>query len=364
MYSTLNDLLAFGCAVLRNELLPPPLTRCWLKPWTHTRALRASVGAPWEIFRMSSLLRARSNGDGGGAGENNNANAHRVIDVYTKAGSFLAYTSYVVLLPDYGLVASMLAAAAPAAPSTIQLRRVWQHVLRQVVPAAEAVARQQAAAAYAGVYTLTRTRAYIANTTTDAATATATAAAAAAAAGNAFANSTFMRVDVDRDAGGPPGLVVREFRVLGNDVAGAFVSYSAAYYGTGDWSLRLYPTGLVSPSSMSSAEAAGSAAGADTNASRVSFRAQPGRPPPPPPQRRRPKGGSSGDGADDDDAAVSDDDDGGINDCEDAWFAWDGFLWGGNALDDFVFTLDAGGRATHVEARGWRLVLERSDAAP
>jgi hypothetical protein len=289
MYSSLNDQLAFGRAILSNALLPPPLTRRWLKPWTHTASLRTSVGAPWEIARLTSLA-----ADG------------RVVDAYAKIGTFAVYGAVLVLLPDVGLVASVLQATPTPANIT---RALWQHTLERLVPAAEAVAREQAAAAYAGVYV---------------------AAAGESAGTNGSSNGTYMRIAVDEAA---PGLRVSELRIGGHEVAGIIGTLGADYYGAGNWSWRLYPTGLTSPPPCPPSSATTTttlAAG-----TRVGFRAVAGRQPP-------------ADGSDVPQTA-----------CDEVWQTPDSGMYGSKAWDEFVFTLGADGRAATVEARAWRLTLRR-----
>ncbi len=307
MYSSLHDQLAFGRAILSHALLPPPLTRRWLKPWAHTASLRTSVGAPWEIVRLTSLAAAAADG--------------RVVDAYVKIGTFAVYGAALVLLPDVGLVASVL--KATPAPANIT-RALWQHALERLAPAAEAVAREQAAAAYAGVNV-----------------ASATAAVAATSTGmNASSNGTYMRIAVDAAA---PDLCVSELRIGGDDVAGIIATLGADYYGAGNWSWRLYPTGLTSPPPGASSAAAKTATTTTTTTTttlaagmRVGFRAVVGRQPPA-------IGGEVPQTA-----------------CDEVLQTPDGGMYGSKAWDEFVFTLSADWRAAAVEARAWRLTLRRA----
>ena len=68
MYSTQNDMVKLGQAILNGTQVSPADVRRWMKPLTHTAAWQASVGLAWEIARWTV--------DG------------RIVDVYTKQGDF------------------------------------------------------------------------------------------------------------------------------------------------------------------------------------------------------------------------------------------------------------------------------------
>jgi hypothetical protein len=296
LYSSLYDQLKLGRGILRSDLLRPARTRRWLKPWTHTGALDASVGAPWEIARSTTLTPDR-----------------RVVDQYTKSGAIGAYRSFLVLVPDYGLVVSVLLALP--SPST-EYRSLAQIVLATLVPAADAVAREQAAAAYAGLY--------VSRDSDDASAAT-----------SAF------RVIVDRG----PGLRVSEVRVRSQNATAIFAGLLAGVSSDlgESLSIRLYPSGLVSgrstsSSSNSSSSSSNSSSSLSPSPSRVSFRAFAGR--------DVARGASA---ADDPGSA-----------CGFTWSGIDAYVYAQNAIDDVLFHIGADGRAARVESRAWRLALDRA----
>ncbi|KAF5592315.1 beta-lactamase 2 [Fusarium subglutinans] len=66
MGSSTADMPSFMTSILKNKALSPPNTRRWLKPNTFTSTWSASVGSPWEIYRVDNLT-----SDG------------RIIDLYT-----------------------------------------------------------------------------------------------------------------------------------------------------------------------------------------------------------------------------------------------------------------------------------------
>lgn len=204
-YSSANDLLKFGRAILNHKLLPEVTTREWIKPRGHTSSLGISVGAPWEIGRANNLTE-----DG------------RIIDVYSKNGGLTDYNAFFVLVPDYGLVLSILSAGPQSMLST-QLGLATQ-ILQPAVRAFEAAGKAEANVSYAGTYT------------------------------NSATNSS-ITVAVDDQS----GLNVTSFIMNGKDilktypVIASFGAEGAAAPGVVApyLSVRLFPTGLQSKDSTS-----------------------------------------------------------------------------------------------------------------
>ncbi|KAI9655491.1 MAG: hypothetical protein M1829_000634 [Trizodia sp. TS-e1964] len=130
IYSSAGDLFKLGRGILRNELISPTQTRRWLKPHSHTSSLFLSVGAPWEIARSSVLTQDQ-----------------RVIDLYTKAGVVGSYSSLFVLIPDYDIGMTVLAAGG-----TPDMNQIADLSLKLVLPAIEQVGKQQAKKVYEGTY--------------------------------------------------------------------------------------------------------------------------------------------------------------------------------------------------------------------
>ncbi|OBR08424.1 beta-lactamase [Colletotrichum higginsianum IMI 349063] len=93
MYSTTADMLRFGDAILRNKLLSPAKTRRWLKPSSFTSAPGSFVGKPWEGIASDNLT-----ADG------------RLVEVYTKGGDLITHHALLVVVPEYGITMSVLAA--------------------------------------------------------------------------------------------------------------------------------------------------------------------------------------------------------------------------------------------------------------
>lgn len=129
IYSSVRDLAALGRAILTSELLPPPLTRRWLKPHAHTADPNLSVGAPWEIWRLAA--------DG------------RLVDVYAKTGNLGDYGSVVAVVPSLGV--GVAAASVAPGDSGVALA-VASQLLRAFVPGMRGCAGDEAQAMLAGRY--------------------------------------------------------------------------------------------------------------------------------------------------------------------------------------------------------------------
>ncbi|KAL4869492.1 beta-lactamase/transpeptidase-like protein [Aspergillus spectabilis] len=139
MYSTTSDLTKFIRAIYNHTLLPPSQTNSWLKPSVFTSQLDNSVGAPWEIFRPTTLLPPLPG-----------KNGSRPIDHYTKSGDLPGFSSsYLVLVPEFELGVTILG-MGPDASVVVPL--LLDLVQKELVPVFEELARGQAEGVYAGRY--------------------------------------------------------------------------------------------------------------------------------------------------------------------------------------------------------------------
>lgn len=134
LLSTINDLAKFGLAILNSTLVPPDVTRKWIKPATHTASLTYSVGAPWEIMRYI------------------HPSTGKVTDLYTKLGDSGYYSGIVVLIPDYGAGFSLLSAQTNSSIRANATNRVLDHVTNAILPALEAQAQAEVDRNFAGSY--------------------------------------------------------------------------------------------------------------------------------------------------------------------------------------------------------------------
>lgn len=193
-YSTTSDMLAFGRAILSSRLLSPRQTRRWLQPAASTSQTGLLMGAPWEIYRTTEATR-----DG------------RLVELYTKSGDLGAYHAKLCLVPDYGLVATVLT-AGPQATAELP-NRLCSDLAKTLLPAVEAAGRREAARALAGTYA------------------------------DAASNSSLV-LALDADDNGP-GFAVRDWTVSGVDVLRAYPLYGGKKQPAKDpVAARLYPSNL------------------------------------------------------------------------------------------------------------------------
>jgi Beta-lactamase len=127
-YSSLNDLTKVGRSILNSTFLTPAMTRKWMKPGTFTSNANYSVGEPWEIIR---------------------APGERVSHLYTKSGGLALYSSEFVLMPDYDVGFTVLAAGPSSGPSVNRLSDLISEIF---YPALEAAAKGEADSNYAGTF--------------------------------------------------------------------------------------------------------------------------------------------------------------------------------------------------------------------
>ncbi|KAG4285235.1 hypothetical protein FPRO06_06495 [Fusarium proliferatum] len=199
-YSSTKDLLAFGSSILKHEFLDLAETNEWLKPVTFTSGRGEFIGAPWEIVRSNKLT-----------------SDERVVNVYTKGGDIGTYHSIFAMIPDYGVVISVLV-GGPENAGGLPLV-FFSMITKVLVPALEAAGKDQAKKAFAGTYI------------------------------NEDTNSTLV-LDVDDDG---PGLRITKWIVRGTDVSTHWLHYlSVLNPNVPKISLsgRLYPTDLKAGNKM------------------------------------------------------------------------------------------------------------------
>ena len=133
---SLGDLSKIGKSILASTLIPQNATREWLKPNAFTGTLYTAAGKPWEIYQMNVPVSPKSK-------------QTRVIDLYSKGGSFGDFNSMLLLSPDHGIGIAVLTSKIPVITSIAnlltELMVVW-------IPGAEAAAREKAARNFAGTY--------------------------------------------------------------------------------------------------------------------------------------------------------------------------------------------------------------------
>lgn len=139
-WASLGDFSEIGRSILRSSILPKHLTREWLKPVSHSAQLFSSVGQPWEIARMNVPIEPGSNNT-------------RVVDLYTKNGGLGGYNAWLFLSPDHEMgIAVLVASISGGEAGSPTLFAMSELALATWIPAAEAAAREAAAANYVGTF--------------------------------------------------------------------------------------------------------------------------------------------------------------------------------------------------------------------
>ncbi|KAF2799534.1 beta-lactamase family protein-like protein [Melanomma pulvis-pyrius CBS 109.77] len=133
MYSSASDLSTLGCAILSSKLIKPSLTRRWLNPVTFSADFLASVGAPWGIRRIQLAK---------------DTQPHRTLSTFTKAGTFRKYTAFITLLRDFNIGFTIMMAGDP----TLSNFQIADLLGESLIPAYDAVARDEADKLYSGIY--------------------------------------------------------------------------------------------------------------------------------------------------------------------------------------------------------------------
>ncbi|KAK4174318.1 beta-lactamase-like protein-like protein 2 [Triangularia setosa] len=193
MYSSTSDMLSFGSAILSHKLLSPLATRKWLSPTSFTSSRGHVLGAPWEIQRADRLAP-----DG------------RIVDIYAKAGDLGQYHSMFALIPDYGIVVSVMTAGKEVSDEFFVQSHLVSQTLKAVIPALDAVTKEEAKKDFAGVY-------------------------------QDKESDSVVELAVDNG----PGLAIKEWTVKGFNVLGNFTFYNIAASGKKLPGIaRLYPSNL------------------------------------------------------------------------------------------------------------------------
>ncbi|KAK3291034.1 beta-lactamase/transpeptidase-like protein [Chaetomium fimeti] len=142
LVSTLADLTSFVRAILARDaaLGTPAEIRQWLQPRTFSGSRSSAVGLPWEMFRPEPRLLFpgydAETGEGG-----------HTVTIHAKDGAAYGYHARIALLDEYGVGLVLLTAGNQDA-----LGEVYDAALTGLVPALDAVARQQAVEEYGGVF--------------------------------------------------------------------------------------------------------------------------------------------------------------------------------------------------------------------
>ncbi|KAK5996694.1 Beta-lactamase-like protein sdnR [Cladobotryum mycophilum] len=192
LLSSTNDLAAFGRAIFANRQLSSMETLRWMKPNSLTSSTSLAVGAPWEIVRTRTDIRAGT-----------------LVDLYTKSGSIGAYESLIILVPDYQVTFAIIAGGPDASlAETI----AGETAVQALLPALERASRAEACQKFCGEYRPSLS--------------------------SSLNSSLVLAVD-DR-----PGLLVKQWISRGSDLVLLAQAYANATRGGHIQSVRLYPAGI------------------------------------------------------------------------------------------------------------------------
>lgn len=193
LFSSLRDITLFGQSILSSSLLPTAVTRRWLKPVTHTSSYSQSVGRPWEITVLPQT------------------NSTPTTELYGKQGNIGLYSSYLILIPAYGVGIAVLEADSVTEPL---IEPLAISIAETLVPALQQAAQDQAQANFGGTY--------------------------------AFKTPVEAVLQLNA-ADGLPGVAVTNFTANGTDFLAAYASINGIE--PENLSVRLYPTNTVQMSS-------------------------------------------------------------------------------------------------------------------
>ncbi len=144
LVSSLSDLSSLLFHILARDPnlgLSSAQIAAWLQPRSFTGSRSSFVGFPWEIFRPEPqvLFPDTYNATSGAGGHS--------VTIHAKDGAAYGYRARIALLDEYGIGLALLTAGDQNA-----LTVVYDAILSELVPAADAVAKEQVERDYGGVF--------------------------------------------------------------------------------------------------------------------------------------------------------------------------------------------------------------------
>ncbi|KAJ9604586.1 hypothetical protein H2200_010699 [Cladophialophora chaetospira] len=141
-WASLHDFAAIGRSVLRSSILPPYVTREWLKPNSHSNDPNSAVGKPWEIFGMEVPVSEGSK-------------TTRNVYLYTKNGGIGGYNGQLILSPDHNIGIAVFVTYFNPTTDGAGSSTLWtinEMAVQTWITAAETAAREAAAANFVGTF--------------------------------------------------------------------------------------------------------------------------------------------------------------------------------------------------------------------
>ncbi|KAI0898849.1 beta-lactamase/transpeptidase-like protein [Annulohypoxylon nitens] len=196
MYTSSSDLSRLGRAILKSTLLPPTMTRRWLKPVVLSSDPKSGVGMPWGVRQLPL----------------SSDTPYQFATTFNKAGTLGKYNALLAVIPDFNIGFSVLAAGDGLDGIAMDIADMLSDIY---LPTMVDVSRTQANDMYGGTYRSP----------------------------DPAVNST-LSVVVDQT----PGLSLSPWISNGTNLGWFSVALSQGiqeeYWGKVQPSVRLYPTGL------------------------------------------------------------------------------------------------------------------------
>lgn len=163
----------------------------WLHPASYSHGLRSFYGMPWEIFRSDKILKETA----------------KPVTFVTKSGGLPAYSSIMMVVPEYDLGITILVAGKGKL-----LGEIRQVLTKELIPAVELLAQRQLHEKYAGTYTA--------------------------------AEKTHLNSTLELSHSIASGLYISEFISNGTDVLRVFLPLLAGLedFDPADWRMQVVPT--------------------------------------------------------------------------------------------------------------------------
>lgn len=214
MYTSSSDLSRLGRAILKSTLLPPTMTRRWLKPVVLSSDPKSGVGMPWGVRQLPLSSGAWNDlvvvqvADWAWAIDT----PYQFATTFNKAGTLGKYNALLAVIPDFNIGFSVLAAGDGLDGIAMDIADMLSDIY---LPTMVDVSRTQANDMYGGTYRST----------------------------DPAVNSS-LSVVVDQT----PGLSLSPWISNGTNLGWFSVALSQGiqeeYWGKVQPSVRLYPTGL------------------------------------------------------------------------------------------------------------------------
>ncbi|KAI1458684.1 beta-lactamase/transpeptidase-like protein [Annulohypoxylon moriforme] len=133
MYTSSSDLSRLGRAILRSTLLPPTMTRRWLKPVVFSSDPKSGVGMPWGVRALPLSPDM----------------PYQFATTFNKAGTLGKYDALLAIIPDFNIGFSVLAAGDGLGGVAMTIADMLSNIY---LPTMVNAARTQAKEVYSGTY--------------------------------------------------------------------------------------------------------------------------------------------------------------------------------------------------------------------